>query len=76
MHGLLNLAEHELIYFIREVFKALVMIYEKIIWVQCSELERLLAEANPRLISILISPKCLQDVYLHQKQSTSILPGE
>jgi len=58
------------------MFKALVMIYEMMIWVQRTELERLLAEAKPRLISVMITPKCLQDMNLHQEQSTCILLGE
>ena len=76
MHNILTMTDHEAIDAIRDMFKELAMIYEKMIWVRCIELKILLSEAILRLMSVLILAECLQDRNCHKEKSTYILLGE
>lgn len=75
-HCILNMTECEPFHAIRDMFKELFTIYEKMNWVQHRELQRMLAEAVPRFILVLILAECLQDRNCHQEQSSYILLGE
>lgn len=76
MHSILNITDRESLHAIRSTSKELFMIYEKMNWVQHAELKTSLAEAVPRLISVLILAECLQGRNCHQEQSSYILLGE
>lgn len=75
-HNILNMTERGPLHATRDIFKDLFIIYEKMNWVQHTELKRLLAEAVPRLISVLILSEYLQGRNCHQEQSSYILLGE
>lgn len=75
-HSILNMTEREPLHAIGNIFKQLFIISEKMNWVQSTELKRLLAEAVPRLISILILAEWRQGRNCHEEQSSYILLRE
>jgi len=74
-HIILNTTEQEPLHAVRDMFNDLVIIYEKMSWVQSTELKRSLSEAVPRLISVLIMAECLQGRDCCQEQSSYIFTG-